>query len=132
MYAADYRQQFFTSASRRWFVGPLPLRDFTLIRDSVSLPRPPILATVVSLFFGSLLLSSVACRNSTFQILKSLNIELFISMDPAFSLFTFLCGATMADLGGKLVVVWECGGGNGKDMNIWCAEIQVSKKKNHN
>ncbi|XLR22200.1 uncharacterized protein LOC107641668 [Arachis ipaensis] len=83
MYAADYRQQFFTSASRRWFVGPLPLRDFTLIRDSVSLPRPPILATVVSLFFGSLLLSSVACRNSTFQILKSLNIELFISMDPA-------------------------------------------------
>ncbi|XP_020969859.1 F-box/kelch-repeat protein SKIP6 [Arachis ipaensis] len=40
----------------------------------------------------------------------------------------FLCGATMADLGGKLVVVWECGGGNGKDMDIWCAEIQVSKK----
>ncbi|QHN76160.1 F-box/kelch-repeat protein [Arachis hypogaea] len=40
----------------------------------------------------------------------------------------FLCGATIADLGGKLVVVWECGGGNGKDMDIWCAEIQVSKK----
>ncbi|RYR43983.1 hypothetical protein Ahy_A08g040358 [Arachis hypogaea] len=30
--------------------GPLPLRVFTLIRDSVPLPRPPILATGVSLF----------------------------------------------------------------------------------
>ncbi|XLR48656.1 hypothetical protein S83_033316, partial [Arachis hypogaea] len=25
---------FFSSASRRWFVGPLPLRVITLIRDS--------------------------------------------------------------------------------------------------
>ena len=40
----------------------------------------------------------------------------------------FLCGATMADVGGKLVVVWECDGGSGKEMEIWCAEIEVSKK----
>lgn len=38
----------------------------------------------------------------------------------------FLCGATMADLGGKLCVVWECQG-NGKEMEIWCAEIGVQK-----
>ncbi|XP_027354938.1 F-box/kelch-repeat protein SKIP6 [Abrus precatorius] len=40
----------------------------------------------------------------------------------------FLCGATMADLGGNLVVVWECqGSGSVKDMEIWCAEIEVKK-----
>ncbi|RZC17739.1 4-alpha-glucanotransferase, chloroplastic/amyloplastic isoform B [Glycine soja] len=38
----------------------------------------------------------------------------------------FLCGATMADLGGKLCVVWECQC-NGKEMEIWCAEIGVKK-----
>lgn len=38
----------------------------------------------------------------------------------------FLCGATMADLGGKLCVVWECQG-SGKEMEIWCAEIGVKK-----
>ncbi|CAL0319649.1 unnamed protein product [Lupinus luteus] len=36
----------------------------------------------------------------------------------------FLCGATMANVGGKLVVVWECDG-NGKEMEVWCAEIEV-------
>uniref|UniRef100_A0A2P2JVN3 Uncharacterized protein n=1 Tax=Rhizophora mucronata TaxID=61149 RepID=A0A2P2JVN3_RHIMU len=43
----------------------------------------------------------------------------------------FLCGATMANLGGKLVVVWEekgGKGGNGKEMEVWCAEIEVEKK----
>lgn len=39
----------------------------------------------------------------------------------------FLCGATMADVGGKLVVVWECG--NGKEMEIWGAEIEVNKNE---
>lgn len=39
----------------------------------------------------------------------------------------FLCGATMANVGGKLVVVWECEGKSGKDMEIWCAEIEVNK-----
>ncbi|KAG5045917.1 hypothetical protein JHK82_015298 [Glycine max] len=38
----------------------------------------------------------------------------------------FLCGATMADLGGKLCVVWECQG-NENEMEIWCAEIGVKK-----
>ncbi|KAL2339438.1 hypothetical protein Fmac_007378 [Flemingia macrophylla] len=38
----------------------------------------------------------------------------------------FLCGATMADLGGKLCVVWECQG-SGKEIEIWCAEIGVKK-----
>lgn len=42
------------------------------------------------------------------------------------SLPRFLCGATMADVGGKLVVVWESQG-NGKEMEIWCAEIVVKK-----
>ncbi|CAK8567813.1 unnamed protein product [Lathyrus sativus] len=44
----------------------------------------------------------------------------------------FLCGATMADVGGKLVVVWECQGnanGKGKEMEIWCAEIDVNKNE---
>ncbi|CAI8598776.1 unnamed protein product [Vicia faba] len=42
----------------------------------------------------------------------------------------FLCGATMADVGGKLVVVWECqGNGKGKEMEVWCAEIDVNKNK---
>ncbi|EXC19721.1 F-box/kelch-repeat protein SKIP6 [Morus notabilis] len=40
----------------------------------------------------------------------------------------FLCGATMANVGGKLVVVWE-EKGNGKEMEIWCAEIEVSEDK---
>lgn len=46
----------------------------------------------------------------------------------------FLCGATMANVGGRLVVVWEGkgGGGNGKEkgkeMEIWCAEIEVKDK----
>ncbi|XP_057516888.1 F-box/kelch-repeat protein SKIP6 [Amaranthus tricolor] len=44
----------------------------------------------------------------------------------------FLCGATMANVGGKLFVVWE-GNGNGKgkenekEMEVFCAEISVSK-----
>lgn len=49
------------------------------------------------------------------------------------SLPIFLCGATMADVGGKLVVVWEyqaVKGGIGKEIDIWCAEIEVSKKQN--
>lgn len=36
----------------------------------------------------------------------------------------FLCGATMANLGGKLMVVWES---TGKEMEIRCAEIEVKK-----
>ncbi|XP_022774899.1 F-box/kelch-repeat protein SKIP6 [Durio zibethinus] len=39
----------------------------------------------------------------------------------------FLCGATMANLGGKLMVVWESKNGNGKEMEIRCAEIEVRK-----
>lgn len=38
----------------------------------------------------------------------------------------FLCGATMTNLGGNLVVVWE-GKGGGKEMEVWCAEIAVKK-----
>lgn len=38
----------------------------------------------------------------------------------------FLCGATMANVGEKLVVLWE-GKGNGKEIEIWCAEIEVEK-----
>ncbi|XP_015890976.3 F-box/kelch-repeat protein SKIP6 [Ziziphus jujuba] len=52
----------------------------------------------------------------------------------------FLCGATMANVGGRLVVVWEAkGGGNGnrngngnvkgKEIEIWCAEIEVAEKE---
>ncbi|XWS41473.1 hypothetical protein CRYUN_Cryun17cG0084800 [Craigia yunnanensis] len=37
----------------------------------------------------------------------------------------FLCGATMANLGGKLVVVWESKNGSVKEMEIRCAEIEV-------
>ncbi|CAL1409011.1 unnamed protein product [Linum trigynum] len=45
----------------------------------------------------------------------------------------FLCGATMANVGGKLVVVWEGKGEGGggqkrKEMEIWCAEIELEKK----
>ncbi|KAF5749925.1 SKP1 interacting partner 6 family protein [Tripterygium wilfordii] len=42
----------------------------------------------------------------------------------------FLCGATMANFGGKLMVVWEGkeGKGKGGDVDIWCAEISVEKK----
>lgn len=40
----------------------------------------------------------------------------------------FLYGATMTNVGGKLVVVWEGRGkGKGKEMEIWCAEIEVRK-----
>ncbi|XP_039005141.1 F-box/kelch-repeat protein SKIP6-like [Hibiscus syriacus] len=39
----------------------------------------------------------------------------------------FLCGATMANLGGKLMVVWEAKNGGGKEMEIRCAEIEVKK-----
>lgn len=39
----------------------------------------------------------------------------------------FLCGATMVDFGGKLLVVWE--EGSGKEMRIWCAEIEVTKNE---
>lgn len=42
----------------------------------------------------------------------------------------FLCGATLADFGGYLVVVWEedrSGRRKGKGMQIWCAEIKVRK-----
>ncbi|XP_062007111.1 F-box/kelch-repeat protein SKIP6 [Rosa rugosa] len=38
----------------------------------------------------------------------------------------FLCGATMANVGENLVVLWETKG-NGKDMEIWCAEIEVKE-----
>ncbi|KAI4317197.1 hypothetical protein L6164_025088 [Bauhinia variegata] len=38
----------------------------------------------------------------------------------------FLCGATMANVGGNLLVVWE-GIGGGKEIEIWCAEIVVKK-----
>ncbi|KAL6339012.1 hypothetical protein AAG906_024163 [Vitis piasezkii] len=38
----------------------------------------------------------------------------------------FLCGATMANVGGNLVVLWE-GKGNGKEMEISCAEIAIQK-----
>lgn len=44
----------------------------------------------------------------------------------------FLCGATMANVGGKLVVVWEGkdngnDNGKGKEMEIWVAEIEVTQ-----
>ncbi|KAK0591436.1 hypothetical protein LWI29_001790 [Acer saccharum] len=39
----------------------------------------------------------------------------------------FLCGATMTNLGGKLVVVWEENGWSGKEMGIRCAEIVVER-----
>ena len=38
----------------------------------------------------------------------------------------FLCGATMANVGGSLVVLWESKG-NGKEMGISCAEITIQK-----
>ncbi|OVA17045.1 F-box domain [Macleaya cordata] len=38
----------------------------------------------------------------------------------------FLCGATMANVGGNLCVVWE-GKGTGKQMEISCAEIEICK-----
>ncbi|GMY11249.1 F-box/kelch-repeat protein SKIP6 [Fagus crenata] len=40
----------------------------------------------------------------------------------------FLCGATMANVGGKLMVLWEEKGNGRKEMEIWCAEIGVGKK----
>lgn len=41
----------------------------------------------------------------------------------------FLCGATMTNMGGNLVVVWEGKEviGNGKEMEVWCADIEVRK-----
>ncbi|XP_057969922.1 F-box/kelch-repeat protein SKIP6 [Malania oleifera] len=39
----------------------------------------------------------------------------------------FLCGATMANVGGKLVVVWE-DGKKGKEMEIACAEVEVRRE----
>ncbi|KAL8260693.1 hypothetical protein R6Q59_028646 [Mikania micrantha] len=41
----------------------------------------------------------------------------------------FLCGATMVDLDGRLCVVWECkeSGGDGRVMDVMCAEIVVCK-----
>ncbi|TXG61258.1 hypothetical protein EZV62_012621 [Acer yangbiense] len=43
-------------------------------------------------------------------------------------LLWFLCGATMTNLGGKLVVVvWEENGGSGKEMGIRYAEIVVER-----
>ncbi|XP_050385702.1 F-box/kelch-repeat protein SKIP6 [Argentina anserina] len=38
----------------------------------------------------------------------------------------FLCGATMANVGENLVVLWETKA-NGKEMEIWCAEIEVEE-----
>lgn len=38
----------------------------------------------------------------------------------------FLCGASLANVGGRLVVVWE-GKERGREVDVWCAEIQVSK-----
>lgn len=41
-----------------------------------------------------------------------------------------MCGATMANVGGNLLVVWEeKGKGIGKEMEIWCAEIEVEKRE---
>ncbi|KAK1309436.1 F-box/kelch-repeat protein SKIP6 [Acorus calamus] len=37
----------------------------------------------------------------------------------------FLCGATLANVGGRLFVVWEGGSGGGKHLEIACAEIEV-------
>ncbi|KAF5182269.1 F-box/kelch-repeat protein SKIP6 [Thalictrum thalictroides] len=42
------------------------------------------------------------------------------------SLPKFLCGATMANVGGKLYVVWE-GRGGGNQIEVSCAEIEVCK-----
>ena len=39
----------------------------------------------------------------------------------------FLCGATMTNMGRKLVVVWEENGGSGKEIGIQCAEIMVER-----
>ncbi|XP_010416951.1 PREDICTED: F-box/kelch-repeat protein SKIP6 [Camelina sativa] len=46
------------------------------------------------------------------------------------SLPKFLCGATMANRGGKLVVLWEgkAGSGGSRRMDIWCAEIDVERR----
>ncbi|XP_065873606.1 F-box/kelch-repeat protein SKIP6 [Euphorbia lathyris] len=46
----------------------------------------------------------------------------------------FLSGATMANVGGNLMVVWEMrsnenGIENRDDVEIWCAEIEVEKKE---
>ncbi|XP_059624376.1 F-box/kelch-repeat protein SKIP6-like [Cornus florida] len=41
---------------------------------------------------------------------------------------TFLCGATMANLGGRLCVVWERKG-TSKVVEIMCAEIEVRKDR---
>ncbi|XAR73291.1 hypothetical protein NMG60_11007211 [Bertholletia excelsa] len=41
----------------------------------------------------------------------------------------FLCGATMANVGGRLFVVWE-GNRSGKEMEIICAGIEVQKDQN--
>ncbi|RYR37419.1 hypothetical protein Ahy_A09g042308 [Arachis hypogaea] len=61
------RQQFFSSASRR--SSPVIRRTSTWIRDSISLPRPPIRDSVFTLIrlSISLLLSSVACRSSSVE-----------------------------------------------------------------
>ncbi|KAL5982037.1 hypothetical protein ACLOJK_016105 [Asimina triloba] len=40
---------------------------------------------------------------------------------------SFLCGATLVNSGGRLCVVWE-GKRNGKEIEIWCAEIEVFKQ----
>ncbi|KAL2907227.1 F-box/kelch-repeat protein SKIP6 [Bienertia sinuspersici] len=40
----------------------------------------------------------------------------------------FLCGATMANVGGRLFVVWK-GNGNGKELEVLCAEISVKKNE---
>lgn len=43
----------------------------------------------------------------------------------------FLCGATMANMGGNLVVVWEVkSNGNGREMEVLGAEIEVRKDSN--
>ena len=39
----------------------------------------------------------------------------------------FLCDATMTNLGGKLMVVWESKNGSGKEMEIRCAAIEAKK-----
>ncbi|CAN8287740.1 unnamed protein product [Cochlearia groenlandica] len=46
------------------------------------------------------------------------------------SLPKFLCGATMADCGGKLAVLWEgkAGSGGCRKMEIWCALIAVERR----
>ncbi|XP_057745533.1 uncharacterized protein LOC130963430 [Arachis stenosperma] len=78
-----HRQQLFSSASRRSLsvvrrTSPSSsLHSDSRLYLSASVPRPPILAAGVSLLQLSFR------KDKKVQILKSLGVELFISMDPA-------------------------------------------------